>query len=186
MDEDLKQALATLREGGVIIYPTDTVWGIGCDATNAEAVARVMEIKGRSDAKAMLVLVGNDGMLQRYVPEIPDAAWQLIDVADTPLTIVYDRVEGIAPALRAEDGSTGVRVTSETFSRNLCTRLGHPIVSTSANFSGAPTPKCFAEIDPAFLEKADYVVNYRRDDRRRPSPSGIIKVSRGDVIKVIR
>ncbi len=186
MEEDLKKALAVLRDGGVIIYPTDTVWGIGCDATNPEAVAKVMRIKGREDAKAMLLLVGSDGMLQRYVRDIPDAAWQLIDVADKPLTIVYDHVEGIAPALRAEDGSTGVRITSEQFSRALCNRLGRPIVSTSANFSGKPTPRDFNEIDPALIEQADYTVQTGRAGKPQAIPSGIIKVSKGDVIKVIR
>lgn len=186
MEDDLKKALTILRDGGIILYPTDTVWGIGCDATNPDAVAKVMALKGRPDAKSMLVLVGSDGMLQRFVPEIPEAAWQLIDVTDTPLTIVYDHVNGIASALRAEDGSTGVRITSEQFSRALCTRLGRPIVSTSANFSGRPTPSNFSEIDPDLISKVDYTVKYRREEKGHPSPSGIIKVSKGDVIKVIR
>lgn len=186
MYEDIKKALGTLRAGGVILYPTDTVWGLGCDATNPEAVARVFEIKKRAEAKSMLVLVGSEGMLQRFVPDVPDAAWQLIDVAVSPLTIVYDHVDDIAPALRAADGSTGVRITCEKFSRTLCLRFGKPIVSTSANVSGQPAPSNFPEISGDIIGQADYVVNYHRDDLSHPKPSGIIKVGRGDIIKVIR
>lgn len=186
IEEDFKEALRVLREGGVIIYPTDTVWGIGCDATNPEAVARVFEMKERAEAKSMLVLVADEGMLQRWVPEVPDAAWQLIDVAVSPLTIVYDNVRGIAPALRAADGSTGVRIVGDRFARELCRRLGRPLVSTSVNVTGHPTPANFSQISPAMLEKADYVVSHRRDDHSTPHPSGVIKVSKGDVIRVIR
>ncbi len=185
-EEDLRNAVATLKKGGVIIYPTDTVWGIGCDASDPEAVRRVFDIKQREDAKSMLVLMADQGMLQRFVEDVPDAAWQLIDVAVRPLTIVYDHVRNIAPSLRAADGSTGVRITSERFSQALCRRLGRPVVSTSVNISGRPSPATFRQIDPDLLAKADYVVSYRRDDSSAASPSGIIKVSKGDVIKVIR
>lgn len=186
MEQDLKQAIEVLRRGGVILYPTDTVWGLGCDATDPRAVARIFEIKKRAEAKSMLVLVGSVAQLERIVPEIPDAAWQLLDVAVSPLTIVYDHVKGIAPALRAADGSTGVRVTAESFSRALCLRFGRPIVSTSANFSGTPAPANFSGIDPELAAMADYVVRYRRDDNSHPSPSGIIKCGAGNVIQVIR
>ncbi len=186
IEEDIKEAVRVLRDGGVIIYPTDTVWGIGCDATNAKAVARIFDMKQRAEAKSMLVLVADEGMLQRWVPEVPDAAWQLIDVAVEPLTIVYDHVRDIAPALRAEDGSTGVRIVSDRFAQTLCRRLGKPLVSTSVNVSGKKAPANFSQIDPSLTEMADYVVSFRRDDLSTPRPSGIIKVSKGDVIKVIR
>ncbi len=183
--EDIKQALDVLRAGGIILYPTDTVWGIGCDATNADAVEKIYKLKQRSDAKAMISLVDGEGMLQRTVNDIPDAAWQLIDVAVRPLTIIYDQPTGLAPNLLAEDGSAGIRITGEKISRNLCTRLRHPLVSTSANISGKAAPKVFAEIAPEIIEGVDYVM---QSGRTNPParPSDIIKVSAGNVIKIIR
>lgn len=184
--EDMARAVETLKEGGIILYPTDTVWGIGCDATNAEAVKRIYGLKQRDDAKSMLVLVGSEGELQRTVHNVPDAAWMLIEAAVNPLTIIYDRPRGLTPNLLADDGSAGIRITSELFSRTLCQRLRHPLVSTSANVSGRKTPATFAEIDPEIITGVDYVVRYRRDDNRRRKASNIIKVSDSDVVKVIR
>lgn len=183
---DMARAVETLRSGGIVLYPTDTVWGIGCDATNPEAVRRIYELKQRSDAKSMLVLVGSEGELQRTVENIPDAAWMLIEAAVNPLTIIYDHPVGLAPELLADDGSVGVRITSELFSRTLCQRLRRPIVSTSANISGRKTPATFAEISPEIIDGVDYVVSFRRDDTRRARPSNIIKVSDSDIVKVIR
>ena len=183
---DMARAVETLRSGGIVLYPTDTVWGIGCDATNPEAVRRIYELKQRSDAKSMLVLVGSEGELQRTVENIPDAAWMLIEAAANPLTIIYDHPVGLATELLADDGSVGVRITSELFSRTLCQRLRRPIVSTSANISGRKTPATFAEISPEIIDGVDYVVSYRRDDTRRARPSNIIKVSDSDIVKVIR
>ena len=186
MKESLDKALEVLRKGGIILYPTDTVWGIGCDATNSEAVKKIYALKKRSDAKAMLMLVGSEGQLQQYVREIPDIAWQLIDTAVNPLTIIYDEPVNISPLLLAEDGSAGFRITSEYFSRNLCMRLHHPVVSTSANCSGKTTPICFSEIDPEIISGVDYVVEVKREVTENPSPSNIIKVGNDSVIKVIR
>lgn len=183
---DMARAVETLRSGGIVLYPTDTVWGIGCDATNPEAVRRIYELKQRSDAKSMLVLVGSERELQRTVENIPDAAWMLIEAAVNPLTIIYDHPVGLATELLADDGSVGVRITSELFSRTLCQRLRRPIVSTSANISGRKTPATFAEISPEIIDGVDYVVSYRRDDTRRARPSNIIKVSDSDIVKVIR
>ena len=183
---DMARAVETLRSGGIVLYPTDTVWGIGCDATNPEAVRRIYELKQRSDAKSMLVLVGSEGELQRTVENIRDAAWMLIEAAVNPLTIIYDHPVGLATELLADDGSVGVRITSELFSRTLCQRLRRPIVSTSANISGRKTPATFAEISPEIIDGVDYVVSYRRDDTRRARPSNIIKVSDSDIVKVIR
>ena len=183
---DMARAVETLRSGGIVLYPTDTVWGIECDATNPEAVRRIYELKQRSDAKSMLVLVGSEGELQRTVENIPDAAWMLIEAAVNPLTIIYDHPVGLATELLADDGSVGVRITSELFSRTLCQRLRRPIVSTSANISGRKTPATFAEISPEIIDGVDYVVSYRRDDTRRARPSNIIKVSDSDIVKVIR
>lgn len=184
--EDLAKSVEVLRKGGIILYPTDTVWGIGCDATNAEAVKRIYDLKKRDDAKSMLVLVGSDGQLQRSVEKVPDAAWMLIDVAVEPMTIIYDRPKGIAANLLADDGSLGIRITNEAFSQALCRQLRHPLVSTSANVSGDNTPSFFAEISDEIRNGVDYVVKYRQNDTSPHKSSSIIKVTDSDVIRIIR
>ncbi|MBO6189353.1 MAG: threonylcarbamoyl-AMP synthase [Alloprevotella sp.] len=185
-EADIARALEVLRHGGVIVYPTDTIWGIGCDATNEEAVRKVFALKGRADAKAMLSLVDSDGRLQRYVRNVPDVAWQIIDCATNPITIIYADVQGLAPSLLAEDGSAGLRITQEVFSRELCRRFGRPIVSTSANVSGLPSPRCFDDIDADLLARADYVCTSRRNERAPSRASSIIKIGRGGEIEIIR
>lgn len=186
MKQSLDKALEVLKKGGIILYPTDTVWGLGCDASNTEAVQRIFELKRRADAKAMLMLVGSEGQLQQYVKEVPDIAWQLIDAAVNPLTIIYDQPQNVSPALLAKDGSAGFRITDEYFSKNLCLRLHRPVVSTSANISGTPAPRTFSEISQEILDGVDYVVEVRRDEKDSPKPSNIIKVGNDSVIKVIR
>ena len=185
-EADLKEAVRILKEGGIILYPTDTVWGIGCDARNEEAVRKIYKLKQRADSKSMLVLVGSEGMLQRTVKDVPEIAWQLIDVAVNPMTILYDHPVGVAENLKAEDGSLGIRITSEKFSRMLCERIKGPIVSTSANVSGKPTPMTFAEISSEIKQGVDYVCRYRQRDKASARPSNIIKITRGNVVKVIR
>ena len=184
--EDLRQAVRVLKDGGIILYPTDTVWGIGCDARNETAVSKIYKLKQREDSKSMLALVSSEGMLQRTVKEVPEIAWQLIDAAVNPMTIVYDDAVGVAPNLIAEDGSLGIRITHERFSMALCDRLRGPIVSTSANISGQPTPHSFHEISPEILAGVDYVCKYRQDDHTKAQPSNIIKITRGNIVKVIR
>lgn len=184
--EDLASAVETLKKGGLILYPTDTVWGIGCDATNEEAVKRVYELKKRADAKSMLVLVGSETELDRTVEYVPEYARMLIETADSPLTIIYDRPKGIAQNLLAEDGSLGIRVTNETFSRALCRKFRKPIVSTSANISGKKTAAIFSEIAPEIIESVDYVVKFRRNDTQKKKSSHIIKVSDNGTFKIIR
>lgn len=186
MHNDLRQALEVLHRGGVILYPTDTVWGIGCDATNPEAVQRVYAIKQRTDSKALITLVDSPAKIQAHVAEMPDVAWDLIDVAVKPLTIIYDGARHLAPNLLAEDGSIAMRVTSEAFSQMLCMRFKKPIVSTSANISGAPTPATFAEIDKRIKQAVDYICTTRQDDRSIASPSSIIKLGVGGEVKIIR
>ena len=186
MTEDIKKACEVMQAGGVILYPTDTIWGIGCDATNEEAVKRVYEIKKRSDAKAMLVLMDNPAMLERYVDDIPDVAWSLIDVADKPLTIIYSHAKNLAGNLLASDGSIGIRITREEFSRRLCERFRRPLVSTSANLSGEPSPANYSEVSDVIKESVDYVVAYRRDDMSRAMPSSIIKLGDGGLFRIIR
>ena len=183
---EVRKAVEVLRKGGVILYPTDTVWGLGCDATNPEAVRRLYEIKRCAPSKAALVLVDSEAALERWVKTVPEAAWMLIDVADKPLTIIYDHPLGIAPALLADDGSLGIRLTREPFSAALCRDLRRPIVSTSANFSGESTPRSYADITEELKSMVDYVVDFRREERNLPSPSGIIKVSDSGVIRIIR
>ncbi len=186
MNEDIKKACQVMREGGVILYPTDTIWGIGCDATNEDAVKRVYEIKKRADSKAMLVLVDSQAKVDFYVKDVPPVAWDLLDVADKPLTIIYDGARNLAPNLIAEDGSVGIRITNEEFSKQLCFRFRKAIVSTSANISGQPSPANYAEISEDIKSQVDYIVEYRREDMNRPKPSGIIKLGKGGLVKVIR
>ena len=175
-----------MREGGVILYPTDTIWGIGCDATNEEAVRRVYEIKQRADSKAMLVLVDSAVKVDFYVQDVPDVAWDLIELADKPLTIIYSGARNLASNLLAEDGSVGIRVTNEAFSKRLCQQFRKAIVSTSANVSGQPSPQNFSEISSEIKEAVDYIVNYRREETDKAKPSSIIKLDKGGVIKIIR
>lgn len=184
--EDLDSAVETLKAGGIILYPTDTVWGIGCDAANADAVKRIYRIKGRDDSKSMLVLVGSLKMLEDIVSSIPEEARRQIESARSPLTVIYEHPVGVASNLLAEDGSLGIRMTSEEFSMRLCEKFGKPIVSTSANFSGEPTPSSFPEINPAIISKMDYVVNYRRADNEKKTASRIIKITDKGEIKIIR
>lgn len=186
MTEDIKKACRVLGEGGVILYPTDTIWGIGCDATNEEAVRRVYEIKQRSDSKAMLVLVDSSVKVDFYVQDVPEIAWDLIDLADKPLTIIYSGARHLAPNLLAEDGSVGIRVTNEAFSKRLCQQFRKAIVSTSANISGQPSPGNFGEISEEIKSAVDYIVGYRQEETELPEPSGIIKLDRGGVIRLIR
>ena len=175
-----------MREGGVILYPTDTVWGIGCDATNEDAVRRVYEIKQRQDSKAMLVLVDSSVKVDFYVRDVPEVAWDLIDLADKPLTIIYSGARNLAANLLAEDGSVGIRVTNEEFSKRLCQQFRKAIVSTSANISGQPSPANYSEITEELKSMVDYVVGYRREEMGHPKPSSIIKLDKGGVIKIIR
>ncbi len=186
VQDDLKKALEVLRQGGVILYPTDTVWGLGCDATNPEAVKRIFEIKQREDAKSMLVLIENPNMLNSYVREVPEVAWQLIEVADKPLTIIYPGAKNLAANLIAKDGSVGIRVTAESFTEQLIQRFRRPIVSTSANLSGKPTPQNFDQIGDEIKSAVDYIVLYRQDEKTPSSPSSIIKLGIGGEIQIIR
>lgn len=183
---DLNKALEVLRTGGVLLYPTDTIWGIGCDATNAEAVARIYRIKQREDSKSMLVLLENPNLLNSYVDEVPEIAWQLIDVADKPMTIIYPGAKNLAPNLIAADRSIGIRITAEPFAEELIRRFRKPIVSTSANISGQPSPQNFSEISEEIRKAVDYIVEYRQDEMGKAHPSSILKVGTGGEIEIIR
>lgn len=184
--DDIREAVEVMNRGGIILYPTDTIWGIGCDATNEEAVRRVFEIKRRSDAKALIVLVDSEAKVQFYVRDIPDVAWDLIELADRPLTVIYDGARNLAPNLLAEDGSVGIRVTHEPFSQQLCMRMKRAIVSTSANISGQPAPRTFSEIPDDIIQAVDYVCTSRRDEKAPRAASSIIKLGADCEVKVIR
>lgn len=186
MQEDIQEACVVLRQGGIILYPTDTIWGIGCDATNEEAVKRIYALKQRTDHKAMLVLIDSPAKLNSYVSEIPDIAWDLIDVTDKPLTIIYSNAKNLAFSLLGEDGSVGIRITQERFSQKLCEQFRKPLVSTSANISGLVSPGSFNEIAEAIKNEVDYIVRYRQNETIQCKPSGIIKIGEGGVVQVIR
>ncbi len=184
--EDFDKTLEVLREGGVIIYPTDTVWGIGCDATNDKAVSRIYEIKKRIDSKSMLTLVDVPGRISSYVKEVPDIAWELIDLSEKPITIIYPEAKNLASNLLGEDSSVGIRVVNDDFCKKLVGRLRKPIVSTSANISGEEHPSCYHDISEDLLKEVDYVVSYKREFSENISPSSIIKIGVGGEVSVIR
>ncbi len=186
MHADLKQAVEVLRAGGIILYPTDTIWGLGCDASNAEAVKKIYDIKQRSDEKSMLILVNKPAMVQFYVEEIPDVAWDIMEISDTPTTIILDNAKNLSKNLIAPDGSIGIRVTSEEFSYKLIERFKMPIVSTSANISGDKAPVIFDEILDDIKSKVDYIVNFRQNDLTKSKSSSIIKISNNGLFKILR
>lgn len=185
--EDLNKALETLKRGGIILYPTDTVWGLGCDATRPEAVRRIYELKGRADSKALITLIDSESNLERWVDGVPEVAYDLIEAAVNPLTVIYDHasVPPLAANLPAPDGSLAVRITRHPFSHELCHRLRKPLVSTSANISGKPTPRSFSEIEREIIDGVDYVCTSERS-LSNPKPSTIMKLTESGVITIIR
>jgi L-threonylcarbamoyladenylate synthase len=183
---DLDSALKTLREGGVILYPTDTIWGLGCDATSIEAVEKIFRIKNRRESKSLIILVNGFPMLERYVKKIPEAAATILDVADKPITIIYPEGKNLASGVCSEDGSVAVRICADSFCSELIERFRKPVISTSANTSELPSPSVFAEIDQKIILSADYVVKYRQEDTNKKTPSSIIKIENNGVIKIIR
>ena len=186
MNQDIKKALEVLRSGGIILYPTDTVWGIGCDAENEEAVKRIYEIKERDPSNSMLALIDNAGRLEMYVDEIPDLAWELMEETEKPLTIIYSKPKKLAKNLLAADGSIGIRMVNEMFCNRLIERFQGPIVSTSANLSGKAAPGNFKEISKKIIDAVDYVVEFRQDDLSEVKASSIIKLDKGGLFKIIR
>lgn len=186
MNDDIKKALEVLQNGGIILYPTDTIWGLGCDATNEGAVEKIYSVKQRSDSKSLLVLVDSANRIPQYVDTMPDMAWDLIELTNKPITIIYSKAKNLPQNLIAIDGSIGIRVASDEFCQKLIQRFKKPIVSTSANISGELSPGNFSEISKAVKSKVDYIVEHRQDDFSKASPSGIIKLGPGSEVKVIR
>lgn len=185
-EDDIKKAVEVMKKGGVILYPTDTVWGIGCDATNADAVAKVYAIKHRDDSKALICLVDSDARIQRYVRNVPEVAWDLLELAEKPTTVILDNAVNLAPNLIAEDGSIAMRRTRESFSKELCYRFQKPIVSTSANISGEPAAQNYCDISEELINAVDYVCWSRRQEHKPHTPSSIIKLSENGEVKIIR
>lgn len=185
-DQDIAKCIETLRAGGIIIYPTDTVWGIGCDAANEQAVEKIYQIKQRHDNQKMLVLLDNVNRLDAYVDTVPEIAYSLIELSEKPVTVIYTGAKNIAPNLLDSDGSIGIRITNERFTQRLIQQFRRPIVSTSCNIHGQAHAAFFDEINPAIIAAADYVVQYRRDDRTPAQPSSIIKLWPDGQIKIIR
>lgn len=186
MNEDIKRAFEVLIKGGIILYPTDTIWGIGCDATNEDAVKKVYELKKRVDSKALITLLDSSAKLGYYVKEVPEIAYDLIDMADRPLTIIYDNARNVAANLIAEDGSLAIRITNEKFSHELCKRFRKALVSTSANISGEPSPRNFGEISDEIKDRVDYIVTYRQNEQDSHKASSIIKLGISGEVKIIR
>ena len=185
-EADIKAALAVLKDGGIILYPTDTIWGLGCDATNDSAVEKIFRIKSRETTKSLLVLVNGEDMLERYVRHVPEIAYELVSASDSPLTVIYPEGRNLAEGVCHVDGSVGIRICNEEFCRELIGRFRKPIVSTSANFSGKTSPALFDEIDKDLVAEAGYVVKYRQDDRQKHRASPVIKIENGGIIKIIR
>lgn len=186
MIDDINQAVEVLRKGGIILYPTDTIWGLGCDATNADAVKKIYDIKQREDTKSLLILLDNESRLMSYVVEIPEIAWQIIEVSVDPVTIIYPNAKNLAENLISSDGSIGIRITSDEFCKSLINKFRKPIVSTSANITGEKTPAFFGEISSEIKTKVDYIVNYRQSDLTKHKPSSIIKIGLKNQIEIIR
>ena len=190
LESDIEQAVQVLRQGGVILYPTDTVWGIGCDATDVQAVQRIYAIKHREDSKAMLILADHDAFIAdfiaRHLSETEKVSSESALHEQRPTTYIYPYAGEVATNLRATDGTIGVRVTREPFTMEICRRLGHPIVSTSANLSGQPTPRFFQEISQDIRDAVDYICQYRRDDTTPHQPSRIIKIQDDGTVITLR
>ena|SRR5690606_31862857 len=184
--EDLNQALETLKAGGIILYPTDTIWGIGCDATNPEAVQKVLSLKGRDSSKNLLILLANENRIDSYVSEVPEVAYELIEVTEKPLTIIYSNAKNLAANVVAPDGTIGIRIVKHPFCEQLLQRFRKPIVSTSANLSGEASAACFDEISDAILAGVDYTVKYGQQDTRSNQASTIMKIDPSGKFELLR
>ena len=186
MQDDIISSAGILKSGGIILYPTDTIWGLGCDATNNSAVQRIFQLKNREDSKSMLILLDSEDKLSYYVESVPEIAYRLINTSDTPLTLIYPGARRLAPSLVAEDGSIGIRITSDPFCRELIKYTGFPLVSSSANFSRQPSPSVFREISIDIKSKVDFIVQWRQNDAKINKPSSIIKLEGGDLFRILR
>ncbi|MBC7654065.1 MAG: threonylcarbamoyl-AMP synthase, partial [Oligoflexus sp.] len=176
LKEEINKALEVLKSGGIILYPTDTVWGLGCDATNAEAVAKIFKLKNREDSKSLIILLDTENKLQSYISEVPDIAYDLIEYTEKPLTIIYSGAKNLAVNLINQDGSVGIRIPKHEFCQQLIQRFRKPLVSTSANISGEPTPTNFSEMSQTIIDGVDYVVDLEQESTEKKEPSTIMKL----------
>lgn len=174
-----------LKNGGTILYPTDTIWGIGCDATNDDAVHKILKIKKREQNKSLIILVESEKRLQDLV-DVPQMAWEIIDISEKPVTIVYDNPRGLPQSLLAKDGSIGIRLVKDKFCKDLIFRLNRPLVSTSANFSGEKSPMKFADINSEIVQAVDYAVPNDRERISKWKASSVIKISTDNQVKILR
>lgn len=186
MEDDIKKCLEVLKNGGIILYPTDTIWGLGCDATNKTAVDKIYQLKQRFDNQKMLVLVNTDAMIERYVDDVPEVAFQIIDCAEKPLTIIYENGKNLAENLLGENRSIGIRITKEPFTQKLIERLRKPIVSTSANIHNANSPANFKQVSDVIKQGVDYVVSYRQNDMTEHKPSSLMQIKPSGEFKILR
>lgn len=184
--DELTKALAVLREGGIILYPTDTIWGIGCDATNEAAIEKIYQLKQRSESKSLIVLVDDDARLQRYVKEVPPLAWDLMEYSEKPITIIYPTAINLPAGVVADDGSIAIRIVKDEFCKQLIRQLKKPLISTSANISNQPSPASFSDISALVLQGVDYVVNLRQQENKQVQPSTIVRLELDGKIKFIR
>jgi L-threonylcarbamoyladenylate synthase len=185
-EEDIKKSLEILRSGGILLYPTDTIWGLGCDATSSSAIEKIFKIKSRPQSSSLIILVNGEPMLERYVKDVPETAYQITNVSDKPVTIIYPEGKNLAPGVCSEDSSVGIRICNDPFCSELITRFRKPVVSTSANLSGKPSPAHFGEIEEKIINAADYVVRYRQNDRQKQFASPVIKIDKNGVFKILR
>lgn len=183
---DVKNAIEVLKNSGVILCPTDTIWGLSCDATNIKAVEKLFEIKKRPQKMALIILVSNDAMIQQFVKEVPEIAWQLLEVADKPLTIIYPGAKNLPQNVISEDGSIAIRICKDEFCNLLISKYRKPLVSTSANFSGENAPLTFSEISDELIKQVNYVAEYNQYDNSKSNPSSIIKIGLNNEIEIIR
>jgi L-threonylcarbamoyladenylate synthase len=184
--EEIQKAVNTLKGGKIILYPTDTIWGLGCDATHAEAISRIYALKEREDSKSMIILVSDIAMLNRYVPEVPPPAWDIIELSEKPVTIIYEKVQGISPRAISENGSCAIRVCKDEFCARIIHNFGKPVISTSANKSGSPSPGNFSEISEEIIKGVDHVVDYRREETGQSVASSIILLKTNGEVQIIR
>ena len=186
LKDEVAKAFKVVQDGGIILYPTDTIWGIGCDATNTEAVKKIYRLKQRDEAKSMIILLDSDSKLPSYVTEVPDMAYDLIEYAENPLTLIIPGARNISPALIAGDGSIGIRVSSHPFCQQLIQRMRRPLVSTSANISGKPSPQYFSQVEDEIINGVDYVVDLDQDSKEIKNPSTIMRLAPGGQFEFIR